>query len=487
MVGLGAYTGQVAGESINQALATKTLLSGASRASTAGEQLTLPGFMELSALCEAVAILDHVQTIASADNFTHPLIEQLTSCGILSELKPTLTRDEALVILRRLPGDLKNRLPADIGMAGIADPSVLAASDKVQPEATSLLVNSAATAPRLQLDGLIHWVESLPNYPSMVDNIATQNRVYRSFGYLVVAASHGMDYFPDADRALFVSAILQRTYRSLPRELYTRIAQAMQGADGEGAETIPELDLQVQLPIPPITALVLDRCQSVTDIGDKLLEVREELAGYRKYFRKFKAELQDVSTMKQRRELQRKYQRLLRTASGPDCELIGAQEMLSFGEKIAAVAAAPQSPTSYSAALITQPLEWIHRWWTRRPLAVLFRLDGKLPNMTTYRSLVSKLWGRDAQDRLLEQLVYQAREVDRLMSPAAGGDAALGVSLPAEGWWTRGRSGRLRALLSRPRCSPYRDRSWRGRRGCSAGVRSPADPVSRSTRTRSPC
>jgi hypothetical protein len=410
----------VASESLNQALTTKTLLSGASRASTAGEPLTLPGFMELSALCEAVAILDHVQTIASTDSFTHPLVEQLTTYGVLSELKPILTRDEALIILRRLPGDLKKRLPADIGLTGIADPSVLATSDKMLPEATSLLAESVAIDPDLGLEALIHWVESLPNYPSIVDSAATQNRVYRSFGYLVVAATHGMDYFPDADRALFVGAILQRMYRSLPRELYTRIAQAMQGADGEEAETIPEWDLQVQLPIPPITALVLDRCQSLADIGEKLLEVREELESYRKYFRKFRAELQDVSTAKQRRKLQRKYEQLLRTASGSDHELIGVQEMLSFGEKIARVAAAPQSPTSYSAALITQPLEWIHRWWTRRPLAVLFRLDGKLPNLTTYNSLVSKLWGRDVQDRLLEQFAYQGREVDRLMSPAAG-------------------------------------------------------------------
>src|SRR6516162_8207487 len=39
--------------------------------------------------------------------------------------------------LRRLPGDLKKRLPADIGLTGIADPSVLAASDKTLPETTS--------------------------------------------------------------------------------------------------------------------------------------------------------------------------------------------------------------------------------------------------------------------------------------------------------------------------------------------------------------
>ena len=42
------------------------------------------------------------------------------------------------------------------------------------------------------------------------------------------------------------------------------------------------------------------------------------------------------------------------------------------------------------------------------------------------------------------------------------------------------------APLRRPRCSPYRDRSWRGRRGCAPGVPPPAGSVSRSTRIRSP-
>ena len=42
------------------------------------------------------------------------------------------------------------------------------------------------------------------------------------------------------------------------------------------------------------------------------------------------------------------------------------------------------------------------------------------------------------------------------------------------------------APLRRPRCSPYRDRSWRGRRGCAPGVPPPTGSVSRSTRIRSP-
>jgi hypothetical protein len=41
--------------------------------------------------------------------------------------------------------------------------------------------------------------------------------------------------------------------------------------------------------------------------------------------------------------------------------------------------------------------------------------------------------------------------------------------------------------LSRPRCSPYQDRSLRGRRECSPGAPPSTDSGSRSTRIRSPC
>ena len=58
-------------------------------------------------------------------------------------------------------------------------------------------------------------------------------------------------------------------------------------------------------------------------------------------------------------------------------------------------------------------------------------------------------------------------------------DAFLPMSVP-------GKDG-LHAPLTRPRCSPYWDRSWRGRRGCSPGAPPPTDSGSCSTRIRSPC
>jgi hypothetical protein len=72
---------------------------------------------------------------------------------------------------------------------------------------------------------------------------------------------------------------------------------------------------------------------------------------------------------------------------------------------------------------------------------------------------------------------------DRLAGPAVQPQEAhsIAISVPGKG------SGGLHAPLSRPGCSPYWDRSWRGSRGCSPGVPPLTDSVCRLTRIHSPC
>lgn len=414
-------------ESPNDALTTKSLLSSACRSVTPGEILTLQGFMELAALCEAVVVLDTVRVISSTDRFTAPLTDLLSAEGVLSEFKPTLTRGDALRLLQRLPADLKERLPGEISLEHLTEPRLLADTDHLPPNAIGMLDTSASPPERdLDDEALIRWVESLPDYPSTMNAAPSRARVYRAVGYLLVATTHGLDYFPDADRSPFVGSLLTRTYRSLPQQIYGRVAEAWNASDVDEVDVISEWDMQLQIPIPPITARVLAECRSLSEVGPKLLELRDELAGYRRHFREFKAELQSAGTTRQRRQVQRKYQQLLQLASGPDQELVNVHEVLSFGEQFTKAATAPLTPTSYSATLLTQPVDWIRRWWTRRPLAVLFRMDAKIPNLSTYGELIDKLWGEHAQDQLLREYVLQARRVERLAlstsTPAAGSD-----------------------------------------------------------------
>jgi hypothetical protein len=92
------------------------------------------------------------------------------------------------------------------------------------------------------------------------------------------------------------------------------------------------------------------------------------------------------------------------------------QEALNFTEKAVIAVAAPHLATSYSALLIAQPIEWIQRWWRNRPLAVLFRLDSKLPRISGYQALIEKLWGVHVSDQILEQYAAHAYAIRHLMT-----------------------------------------------------------------------
>ncbi|GIH21697.1 hypothetical protein Aph01nite_00070 [Acrocarpospora phusangensis] len=147
-------------------------------------------------------------------------------------------------------------------------------------------------------------------------------------------------------------------------------------------------------------------------VPDRLLEVREEFSRYRRYFAEFKAELQQAESIKRRAELLTRYRRLLELASGPRAEVVTAVEMLNFAETTVKTAA---DPASFSASLLAQPADWLRRWWQRRPLAVLFRLDGKLPNLTNYRELITKHWGTTINDEVLLEYARHATDIKRLM------------------------------------------------------------------------
>lgn len=209
--------------------------------------------------------------------------------------------------------------------------------------------------------------------------------------------------------------MLDRTYRSLPLQLYQRVAEALGESLGKG-EFVAEWTLRTQIPIPPASALVLGRARSLDEVPERLLEIRSEFASYRRYFDDFKTNLQDADTITERKKLRRRYQQLLETASGPRPEIVSAQEMLNFAEKAVTLAATPQLPTSYSAVLLAQPVEWIWRWWRNRPLAVLFRLDSKLPRLSEYQALIEKLWGVHVSDQILEQYAAHADAVRHLMT-----------------------------------------------------------------------
>lgn len=393
------------------ALVTTTLLFGSAQALGDPTSLTLASFFDLCSLIDACVILDHMEVIESADALpAAPLISDIYQEGLLNVFRPSLSRSDLRRAMLRFPSKLGDHLPAG-WVPGYENPQ------QVNYDNRANSIVEITGAPRgidfsADLDYLLHQLEQVVEYPSIKN--AMVQRMWRSLGYLAVAAANGIDYFPDYDRVPFTAAFIRGMYRSLPVQLYQRISEAIgQRVDEEGL--ISEWTAHVTLAIPAASAIVLHRADSLSEIPRRILEVRAEFSGYRHHFGNFKARLQEADTIDQRAKLMRTYAALLQEASGAGSEIVSVGEVLNFTETILRAGVAPQLPTSYAASLITQPTEWLRRWWMRRPLAVLFRLDGKLPRISEYRQLIPKLWGDAVNESLLDELSHHPDDVGRVM------------------------------------------------------------------------
>ena len=385
----------------NVALVTQTLVANASTVLSRPETLTLPLFLDLCALCEAAVLLDRLEALDAPEECGTVLGRRLGGEGLYRTFRPALSPEELRRVLLRLPDELAKRITLDAVDPG---PAVDAAGAVTGLDYTTGLNN------------LLAQVDALGGYASSRD-ASVKERMYRGNGYLLVAAAHGLDYFPDFDRVPFVAGTLQKTYRSLPRRLYDQVSESLD-EPLTGGDLVAEWAAMSTIPIPPISALVLSRAASLDDVPEQLLRVRDEFRRYRRYFGDFKAALGNADTIRERRKLLAKYQALLAEASGPGRETVSLTEMLNLTEKAVKAAAAPGLPTSYGALLVTQPVDWIRRWWQRRPLAILFRLDSKLPRLSEYRGLVGKLWGEEAGRLLLGQVPDHGARLRALMADA---------------------------------------------------------------------
>lgn len=385
----------------NVALVTQTLVTNAGFVLARPESVDLAGFLDLCALCEAAVLLDRMEAVECAAPCDVALADRLAAEGLYRVFRPALSPDELRRALLRLPDEFALRASLDRDGDGAHDTN-----------GTGAVVGLDYTR---GLDDLLAQVDRLSLYSSARGDV--KQRTYRANGYVIVAAAHGLDYFPDFDRVPFVAGTLRKTYRSLPVQLYEKVAESLD-EPLNGGDVVSEWTAMSTVPIPPVSALVLSRAKTLDDVPEQLLRVRDEFARYRRYFADFKAELGNADTIRERRKLRRRYQELLAEASGPNRELVSLTEMLNLTEKVVKASSGPTLPTNYGALLLTQPVDWIRRWWRRRPLAILFRLDSKLPRLSEYRQLVDRLWGPEAGADLLDQSAEHARRLRSVLAEA---------------------------------------------------------------------
>jgi hypothetical protein len=196
-------------------------------------------------------------------------------------------------------------------------------------------------------------------------------------------------------------------YNSLPKELYQKVSNCLE-------LDINKIDLSTKsttFPIPPFTAIVLNEARSLDEIPFTLLDLRHDFASLRIKLSEVDNVLKNLSSVDEMLKALDKKRSLLEQVSEDykDKEIISFKEGLNYSMKLVAPAINPTDPTSFSTAILSQPIEWIKNWWLRRPIYPLFRVDKKVRKMSQYSRLISKHWGEKAQSEALKdyQNIYK--------------------------------------------------------------------------------
>jgi hypothetical protein len=417
----------VTSPSLNRALITNTALLDASAILDGKSLYGLSSGQEMEyyvsricsflALCEAICLLDNAYVLATPNRGCSNFISTLRAAEVVSDFTPNYNRDELRQYYRTMPLDVRTFLGSKV--YGSFWKNYYASFPNLPADWTpSHLPKHETSADPLHL---WHTLILAPQKMSGPD-VRPRDHILRGIAYVIISSIERMDYFPDAYRSPYVQAFLGTLYRSLSVTLYERVASALEDSISIGDEHI--WPLSIDLPIPPVGALVLGRAKSTKDIPEALLEVRSEFAQYRRYFSDFKEALRTAESFKDRRRLVNRYRRLLAMAAGEKSESVTATEVLEVGGAALKAALAPASPVSYSGVLMSLPIDRLKNWWQKRPLSIVYRLDSKLPQIEEYNGLVGKHWGDSVANgfhahairrvELTRRLLDQSRSNERI-------------------------------------------------------------------------
>ncbi|MDD3248505.1 MAG: hypothetical protein PHF18_16875 [Methanosarcina sp.] len=416
---------------VNKALITKSLIYNASLIVEDKKYFKSDRFFDFSALCEAVILFDELKALDSSNVLPeYSLPKKLVDNGILNNFSPIFSRDEVKRIIENMPGFLVEFSTDTFWEMGV-DPKLKNLEtdyydttnddskkyhgispyqiDDVRPRSEdsgccsyyrecgySVEHHVFVTSDNLKnnsLDKLMDWLHTLIYYPSLPDNIrASQSYIYRSAGYLLVSHINNVDYYPDFLRVPYIASYIDRAYKSVPRELYQRISELLEF-------DIKEIDDHIKsttFPIPPFTALALDEAKSCKQLPSVLLDMRSDFKSFRDKLSKIDRDIKNSESIEDKKKAINKKKELLEDVSSnyKNSEIISFKEGLNYSMELVAPAIKPTDPTSYSTAILCQPIEWIKKWWLRRPITSLYRVDKKVRKIAGYNNLVQKIWDR---------------------------------------------------------------------------------------------
>lgn len=427
----------------NDTLITKTLLYNASLIIDHPEHFTLDRFFDFSSLCDASILFDELKAIDSSNVLpSFSLTKKLTGNKVINIFKPCFSPHDVKKIIDKLPSFImRNSIPTfwenrieplmkDL-ITNKYNKNIYKGDhvvDDVRPIDTKYTDYSSSTlntpvseifselsrehhTPLEKLMRKIDWINELHWYSSpSVEARVSSTYIRRSIGYLLVAMTCKIDYFPDFLRIPPIMAYIEKMYKSLSRELYKKISQSLK----TDLKVIENETKSTSFPIPPFTALILEQAGSLDDIPTVLLNLRSEFSLFRKNLFKIENELRSITSIDEKMNVLKRKKQLFEELSKSfnNNEAITFKESIDLAQKLTKPLFKPFDPDSYSAAIVTKPLEWIRSWWLKRPILPLIRIDAKVRKIDNYHAQIQKLWGLKIEQKILDQYKKHADVIE---------------------------------------------------------------------------
>jgi hypothetical protein len=214
--------------------------------------------------------------------------------------------------------------------------------------------------------------------------------ILRTYLYTQTARKQCISFMPDYPRIPFLASILDQYYTNVVENSYNTLARKLQLE----AEDFLEDARPLGLPIPPFSSLVLNECSSNDDIIKVLLEIRDEFSELRENLAYLEDKLINSSNIGERNKAREHTKAVFTAASSKysDSSYANFTRLFDFSGDLIAPAFNWANPTSYSASLVTKPVEWLRNWWLRKPLAQFFDLTRQFRSIKDYNLLARKVF-----------------------------------------------------------------------------------------------
>jgi hypothetical protein len=247
----------------------------------------------------------------------------------------------------------------------------------------------------------------------------TQRGAYalRTYIYTQTSVTEGVAFTPDYARIPLVEGVIDRIHQGAIVQHYDAFAAKLKCEAGDFLQDAKPLGL----PIPPIAALVLDKCDHQKDLPRALIQVRADLSPLRESLVRFETRLQQASSIKERNTARRQMESAFASFSSKfeSTLLLRFKHLPEFAGDVADAVFNWTNPTAYKSSLLTKPLEAVIDWWRRRPLVQLFDVAEHFRGIRKYNQLVNKVFGIQFQIDEIESFEKAAATLRRMFSDGA--------------------------------------------------------------------